>query len=103
MAIFNTIYRATGTTYYARFVARISGNTWNDTTKVVEAGPSWANSVVTMTEVPDTGQFPIQIPALLPKGYNYDVTLYLQAGAVPVNTDAIDSTDILKLGSIFGF
>lgn len=92
----------TGNTYYYRIVGARDSKIWNDVTKVMETGVSWADSAMTMTEVGNTGQFPVTIPGELPAG-RYDVVVYHQAGSDPADTDDVEQQWQESKGDIFGF
>ena len=98
-----TVYEVTGRTYYCRFVRQDTGLIWDNVAEEMSAAPTWDDSVVEMVEVAGTGQYPIDVPTDLPRGVIYDVIVYLQDGSDLNNTDVIDSSYVLKLGSIFGF
>jgi hypothetical protein len=92
----------TGNTYYARFVRLMDGKIWDGTNEVLATLPNWEDSAIALVETGETGQYPIVIPAELPRG-NYDVIAYLQAGSAPANTDNVALQFDTSAGSIFGF
>lgn len=102
----NIFYDAEGHTgyiYYVRLVNQNTGKVWDDNAEEVVASPTWANSVVTLTETPaNSGQFPFIVPKNLPSGA-WDVLVYKQSETNPVNTDGVESQTVLKKGGIFGF
>ena len=98
-------YKTSGNTYYIRFINRITGYVWDDVAEAmgVASSVTWANSVVEVSEVGESGQYPIVLPTDLPKGATYDAVLYHQDGDSPANTDQVDEVYQLKYGSTFGF
>ena len=94
----------TGNTYYYRLVLKSEASLyiWDHVAKALSLTTVWANSVVAMPENGTNGQYPVVIPAELPAG-TYEVTVYLQAGSTPQNSDNVQDTYQLKHGSIFGF
>lgn len=94
----------TGNTYYYRLIRRGDGSVWDASTGKMELAPTWPGSAIAMTERPaNTGQYPIRIPAGIPKGHIYEAVIYLQAGSQPINTDNVVGQYELKIGDIFGF
>jgi hypothetical protein len=93
----------TGNTYYCRFVKKADGQVFDNNAGALASAPTWANSVVTMTETPAaSGQYPVVIPTSLPQGV-YDVIIYLQAGGSPANTDDVANQYDTVNGGIFRF
>lgn len=92
----------TGNTYYYRIVGARDSKIWNDVLKVMALGVSWNDSVMTLAEVGETGEFPVIIPGELPAGL-YDVVVYLQAGSEPASTDNVEKQWTETKGDIFGF
>lgn len=93
----------TGNVYYCRFIKKADGLVFDNVAEAMAASPTWADSVVTMTETPAlSGQYPVVIPTTLPQGV-YDVVIYLQAGGTPANTDDVANQYDTVNGSIFRF
>lgn len=92
----------TGNSYYVRFVFRGDSSIWDDVAESLKNSPTWVNTAVDLVEDGTTGQFPVIVPGGLPQGV-YDVVVYKKAGSVAANTDDVESTYILKNGSVMGF
>jgi len=92
----------TGNSYYVRFIFRGDSSIWDNVAEELKNSPAWADSAVDMVEDGTTGQFPVVVPEDLPQGM-YDVVVYKKAGSVAVNTDDVETSYVLKNGSIFGF
>ena len=102
--IFEVMHRATGGTYYYRFVDVYTGYIWNTSTEAWAADTSWANSAIPMPEDPaGTGDYPIPAPTNQTGSGNANITVYNQAGASPANTDDVEYGVTRPYGSIFGF
>lgn len=93
----------TGNTYYALFVVKAMGKSFNWVTDELEDNPSRPDSAVLLGEVGDSGKFPIVIPTNLPAGKIYDVVICRQAGTPANVTDDVQITYTLNHGSRFGF
>ena len=92
----------TGSTYYALFVVKNTGESFDWVADALVADPSRINSAVLLGEVGTSGKFPIVVPTNLPKGKIYDVVICLQAGVPAAVTDDVQTTYTLNHGSIFG-
>jgi hypothetical protein len=92
----------TGNTYYVRFVRLVDGLIWDAVNEEMAATPNWSDSAITLVEADSAGQFPIVVPAALPRG-NFDVIVYQQLGSVPQNTDDVTLQYDTSIGSIFRF
>jgi len=92
----------TGNKYYVKFVRMADGKIWDNVNKEMATNPNWENAAIALVETDTAGQFPIIIPADLPRG-NFDVIVYRQLGSVPQNTDDIELQYDTSVGSIFGF
>jgi hypothetical protein len=91
-----------GAKYYFRIVRRADASIWDTVAEVMSATTTWENSTITMTEKSTTGAFPVVIPADFPPD-TYDIVVYTQAGSSPANTDNVEDSYNVKVGSIFGF
>ena len=89
--------------YYYRIVRRATAYIWDNVAKVLADTPTWAASAIPLVERGTTGQFPLLIPAELPKGDTYEITVYKQAGSNPVETDDVSYSYEAKVGDIWGF
>ena len=92
----------TGLTYYALFVVKHTGESFDWVADALAANPTRPDSAVLLGEVGTSGKFPIVVPTNLPTGKIYDVVVYLQAGTPAANTDDVQITYTLNHGSIFG-
>jgi len=101
--IFTRFYRTSGRAFYYKLVRRDDNYIWDDVSKALVETPTWVNSAIAVTEITDTGIYPIIIPDDLPNGVTYDVVVFIQKNAAPIVTDEVDSGYVLKYGSIFGF
>jgi len=92
----------TGNIYYARFVKKSNGRIWDNVNEELAADPNWEDSAIPLVETGTTGQYPVVVPADLPKCV-YDIIIYLRAGSVPQSTDDVELQYDAAIGSIFGF
>lgn len=92
----------TGNSYYIRFIFRGDSSIWDDVVAALKISPAWLDTTIDLVEDGTSGQFPVVVPSDLPQGV-YDVVVYKRAGSVAVNTDDVETTFVLKQGSIFGF
>ena len=100
--LYTILYKTTGNTYYCRIVAKDDYKIWNNTSEVMASAPTWANSVITITEETGLAIFPVIIPESSPAGYDYDLVVYEQAGVSPANTDSVEVEFNLKWNTVFG-
>jgi len=92
----------TGNTYYALFVVRNTGESFDWVADELAADPTRPNSAILLGEVGESGKFPIVVPTNLPTGKIYDVVVCLQAGDPANVTDDVQNTYSLNHGSLFG-
>jgi len=92
----------TGNAYYIRFIFRGDSSIWDVVAAALKNSPTWVNTAIDLVEDGITGQFPVVVPSGLVQGA-YDVVVYQRAGSVAANTDDVETTFVLKQGSIFGF
>ena len=93
----------TGNTYYYRLIQKRTGLIWDNTNGVLAANPAWEDAAIPITEVGNTGQYPVYVPADVPAG-TYDFVAYQQAGSVPQNTDDVElQWDAPPIGGALGF
>jgi len=99
----------TGKTYYYRITNRYQTLVVHKTTKsLIPPGDiPWADGCIPMVEEVDSlavgmGVFRILFFASMPGGV-YNVTVYEQAGGIPVAEDNLAEQNQQKHGSIFGF
>lgn len=93
----------TGNVYYYRLIRRSDGAIWDYVNQVFSTSTIWSNSAHIMEQIGTTGQYLIRISGELPAGDTYDVVIYKQAGAVPVDTDDVQDQYQLRHGGRFGF
>jgi len=101
--VFKAIYRATGGTYYCKFVKQVENAIWDNANAEMAESPTWVNSAVPIIEESGTGVYSIIVPDVLPRGVVYDIVVYKQAGVFPADTDVVDTGYVLRLGSLFWF
>lgn len=92
----------TGNSYYIRIIFRGDSSIWDAVAAELKNSPSWVDTAIDLVEDGTTGQFPVVVPSGLDQGV-YDVVVYKKSGSVAANTDDIETSYILKQGSIFGF
>jgi hypothetical protein len=84
---YNIIIYTAMTNPYARIVETTSGRIWDDANGVLDATPTFADTVIDLTlDAVYIGGTPMKIPALL-QSSEYDLLFY--DNAVPAITDAV--------------